>query len=911
MYNSTMVNQDDGLAPPKESTEAGHKITRNKDGSISVAGPTVIKARIPKTGEFDENLAGVLTLSGKGLAGRLCDFYTTDIESRVDWETREHRSMEMMGIQDTIPPENDKAPGMNKVTHPMLMEAATRFQANAIVEIFPATGPAKPKILGSVTAAKEAKAERIEMFINYYLTEVDRGYFADTDQMLYYLPMSGSAFRKAGQNWVTGLPEMRYIKATNFVAPYAGTDLASMPRYCHEYTMTGDDIRRAQDSGMFDDTVTLSKSNDAEHAPSSDLADGRVNNLHEDDSLYTILEYHIDLEMDQDPEITAAHQSAVRPYICIVVKEDEKVLLLRRNWKKKDESCKKRIWFAHHKYLPGLGFYGFGLCHVIGSLGNAASGAVNALLDGAQMANFQGGFKAKEGKSLAGEVRLEAGVWKDMDASYEDLSKSFYTPPFKEPSPALFHLLDSLVNSGQRFAGTADVAVGDANNNAPVGTTIALIEQSQKPQSAIHKRLHKSMSDELKMFTELVHEFIPKDGYIYSIGGDTKNLFKDDFDGSVDVVSVTDPNIYSDTQRIQQAQALDQLMQQHPDLFTPKKRAEAVLRMMQALKIPDIKDVAPEADTPKYLDAVAENGLIVQGKGVRAYTTQDHAAHIKIHQHGAATTAAAQMDPNTQQAILAGYGVHIRDHMAEMYSLQIYAAANIPPPPLDEDGNPVELDAKTEAMVTAAVVAKLPPNPAPPAPPPAAPSPQDKAQQQLAANQQLHEQKLAQNQETFAQAQQLKKQEMVEEQTRQEAAHKQALRRTTELTAAEQKRKDAETAASLIRKGAEAKVNIRTKLKEHAANHRQNAVGTHLTLRAQAAAARQKLEQDRADREEARKAAIADRQEAAKAKTQERQGQVKHSAEMNRQKAVAGKVGLQQKRQAVKIAARKKPSKPK
>ena len=434
MYQSTMVDQDDGLAPPKESTEAGHTITRGADGTITVKGPTVIKARIPQSGDFDENLAGILEQSGRGLGQRCCDYYDVDLESRVDWETRERRAMEMMGIEDTIPPENDKAPGMSRVTHPMLMEANTRFQANAIVELFPATGPAKPKILGSVTAAKEAKAERIEMFINYYLTEVDRGYFADTDQMLFYLPMSGSVFRKAGQNWMTGLPEMRYVKATNFVAPYAGTDLPTMPRYCHQYTMTGDDIRRAQDTGMFDASVRLATSNDAEHAPSSDLADGRVNNLHDDDDLYTILEYHIDLELD-DPEVTAAHKSAVRPYICIVVKEEEKVLLLRRNWKEKDPDCKKRIWFAHHKYLPGLGFYGFGLCHVIGSLGNAASGAVNALLDGAQMANFQGGFKTKEGKSLAGETRLEPGVWKDVDSSYEDLTKSFYTPPFKEPSP--------------------------------------------------------------------------------------------------------------------------------------------------------------------------------------------------------------------------------------------------------------------------------------------------------------------------------------------------------------------------------------------------------------------------------------------------------------------------------------------
>lgn len=908
MYTSTMTTQGE-QGPPEISTEGDYQIHRKPDGTIDVKGPDIIQARIPRKGDFDENLADLADLGrGRGLAETLFEYYSTDMESRKDWEERERRSLQMMGIQDTIEPENDKAPGVNRVTHPMLMEATVRFQANAITELFPATGPAKPKILGVQTPQKLAKADRIEMFINFYLTEVDRGYFADTDQMLLYLPMSGSAFRKGGQNWVTGMPELRYVKATSFIAPYAGTDLCNMPRYCHEYTMTGQDLRRAMTVGMFSERrLTLNGSNNAEHNKTSDTADGRLNITHDDDQLYGILEYHIDLELPGDPLVTSAHIDPVRPYIVVIDKEDKNCFLIRRNWRREDDKFKKRMWFAHHKYLPGLGFYGFGLPHVIGSLGNAASGAVNALLDGAQMSNFQGGFKTKDNK-MAGEIRLEPGVWKDVDASAEDLAKSFYTPPFKEPSQALFHLLDSLVDAGQRFAGTADVAVGDANNNAPVGTTIALIEQSQKPQSAIHKRLHKSFSDELKMFTELVHDFMPDD-YQYTIGSEVQHLLKSDFNGDVDVVSVTDPNIYSDTQRIQQSQAAMQLVQQNPDLFSPKKKAAVVLRMMRALKIPDIEEIEPQADQPQYVDAVTENGLILAGKGVRAFETQDQAAHIAIHQHGAATAAAAQMDPNTQQAILASYGVHIRDHMALQYRQQLMAAAGIPEPPLDADGNPVELDPQTEAMITAAVLKHLPPPPAPPQPAPAGPSPADIAQQKLQANDQLHQQKLKQQADDHAQAlqqqqqdhatqTQLEKQRMVEEQTRLEQTHREALRRTQELTAAEEKRKDVTTAAQLVRESAKAKVATRAKVEDHVQQHREKAVSHHITLRVQAEEARQRIAARAAEAAQSRKDATAGRSEEAK-----------HSKEMNRQKVVSGKVSLQQKRQATRIAASKPKSK--
>src|SRR5271166_54359 len=333
MYQSDMVEQE-GIAPPgvRADKESGMTIIRDKKaGTITAVktgapGDPALESRIPKKGDFDENLAEVLPeLAGSGLADRLIDFSRVDKESRKDWVEREKRCLEMLGIKDTIEAENSKVPGLNRMVHPMLMEALARFQANAITEIFPATGPAKSKILGTQTAPKKAQAERIEMFCNYYLTEVDREYFADTDQMLLYVGMSGSVFRKAGQNWITGMPELRYVKATSFIAPYAGTDLKSMPRYCHEFTMTGDDIERGIQTEMFR-PINLPKGNaNAEHDPTSDTADGRLPNLHDEDRLYTLLEYHIDLCLPRDPEVHKDRKHLVHPYLVIVECESQQI----------------------------------------------------------------------------------------------------------------------------------------------------------------------------------------------------------------------------------------------------------------------------------------------------------------------------------------------------------------------------------------------------------------------------------------------------------------------------------------------------------------------------------------------------------------------------------------------------------
>lgn len=716
------------------SQHAGMTITRTPDGSITVEASTPLKARIPRKGDFDENLAECMeSADRRNLAMRLKEFCVVDKESRSDWEGREKTSMEMLGLKATSPEEaDDEQLGGHDTTHPMLMEATTRFQANAIVELFPPQGPCETKILGTQSAAKMARAKRVRTFVNHYLTDLDKGYFNDTDKMTMYLPMGGSAFRRASQDFTTGLPILRHVKATNFIAPYAGTDLPSMPRYAWEFTMTGEDIDKAMQIGMFIDLgLPQPAVGEAMHALAADISDQRSPTLHDRDKLYQMLEYHVDLQLLCDPLGDGAKRLPEgdvgrRPYLVVMDSSNGEILMIRRNWRKKDKSAKKRIWFAHHQFLPGLGFYGWGYPHVIGSLGMAASGAVNSLLDAALAANFQGGFVSKEAK-LAGEFRLEFGVWKQVDSSGEDLAKSFFTPPFKEPSPALFQLLGELVQAGQRFCGTTDAAVGDGNNTGPVGTTIALIDQAQKPINAIHKRLHVSMSQELQMFCELVEDYMP-DRYDYRIGDDEQFLLKSDFQPGVDVICVTDPAVSSDTQRVMRAQAVLELQEKAPDLYPPAHRAEAHRRMLTALKVPNLDAIGPVAKTPPYLDAVGENANIFAGAPVKVYPAQDDQAHVAIHQDGIQRASSLYPPEVFEKVIMPAMQAHIRDHMAKAYYKQIMASAGLEPH-FDEDGNPQGMDPQTELAITnrvAGIISKLPH----PQPKPGTPSAQQQMEQQ-------------------------------------------------------------------------------------------------------------------------------------------------------------------------------------
>lgn len=788
----------------------GHSITRRPDGTITVdTGGKPLKARIPKPGDFDENLAECMDpTERRNLAMRLKEFSVVDKDSRADWENREKTAMAMMGLKSNPPADaDDEQLGGHETTHPMLMEGSSRFQANAIVELFPPTGPAETKVIGQQTAAKMARAKRIRTFMNHYLTDVDEGYFNDTDKMTMYLPMGGSAFRRGSQDFTTGLPILRYVKATSFIAPYAGTDLPSMPRYAWEFTMTGEDIDKAMQISMFIDLYLPQPAmGEAKHDQASDISDQRTANMHDRDRLYQMLEYHIDLVLECDPmgggdPHLDEGDIGTRPYMVVMDASNEEVLMVRRNWRKKDEKRKKRIWFAHHQFLPGLGFYGWGYPHVIGSLGMAASGAVNSLLDAALAANFQGGFVSKEAK-LAGEFRLEFGVWKQCDSNGEDLANSFYTPPFKEPSPALFQLLGSLVEAGQRFMGTTDAAVGDGNNTGPVGTTIALIDQAQKPINAIHKRLHVSMSQELQMLGELMEDFMP-DRYDYQIGDEEQFLLKTDFAPGVDVICVTDPAISSDTQRVMRGQAVLELQEKAADLYPPEHRAEAHRRMLVALKVPNIDAIGPVVKTPQYLDAVAENQNIFAGAPVKVYPTQDDKAHLAIHQDGLQRAMSLYPPEVFEKVIQPAMAAHIRDHMAKAYYKQIMTAAGLPVN-FDADGNPKTENPEQEAQITARVAQVIAQLPHPP-PKPGTPS----------AEQQMAQAKIQQMEQDAQAARDQKEQSFQAEERRKQVAFDNEEKRKDLALSYQEARVDNTTATGMIREAAAQHQDLRHKEAGH------------------------------------------------------------------------------------------------
>lgn len=833
MYKSTMVSTQ-APAVPKVSTVGETTITREQDGSITLdrGGPQPI---IPKEGDHQENLAQLLDRNERiKLADKLIEYMQTDKDSRGDWERRASESRRMLGLSHMpgAKAADNTVPDSHEVTHPALATATYRFGSEAIIEVFPPTGPAKTAILGRRTPEKVAQAKRMEDFNNYYLTTMDRGYYHDTDQMLHYLPQGGSAFRKGSQDWVTGLPKLRYVKAESFICPYMGTDLESMPRYCHETGLSGQDIRRAQLLGMFMDTsdvpLTPPTAGEVLHETAADQADARAPILHIDDEYYPILEYHVDLELHQDPENQLLDEKGVAvrnrrtgeistdtlPYIVVVETSNREVLMIRRNWREKDPRRKKRLWFAHHRFLPGLGFLGFGYPHLIGSMGDSASGVVNAILDAAYACTKQGGFKTKEGRAVAGEMRVEHGVYKDVDASYDDLAKAFYSPDFKPPQTVMFHLLEHLVAAGDRFAGTVDVAVGDASNLGPVGTTLALIEQSKKPQVAIHKRLHMSFNEELDMFNALVEDCMPND-YVYDVGGEEQHLLKSDYDGRVDVVSVTDPNIYSDQQRIMRGQAVMEMQKENPDLYSPQKRAAAQIRLLEALRIDAIEEIGPEAESPKYLDPVSENGLITVGKGVMAFEPQDHAAHITIHQNGAQHALSGIQDPQENQQIQAAFSSHIRQHMAFAYRQVVFQKAGIQPPPVGPDNQPQELDPEMERQISQAVLQALPPPPPPDQLKGEGQQVLDASQAKIQAAKQESDAKIQRETQEAEVGQQRAAEDHAAELQRQDEAHAAEQRRLNEAAQAEEIRKDAAAAGEMHRIAKKAAVDIEATQGKH------------------------------------------------------------------------------------------------
>ena len=638
---------------------------------------------------FDANLADDMSdtqLSRK--ASELIKYYEDDREARSEWEERYKKGLKTLdpdgGMEES---EDERATrGLSTVVHPMIAEAATQFNARAIAELYPSGGPVKTVIIGEPSEELEEQGRRVREFMNYQITQEMPEYFPDLDQMLFHLPLVGQTFKKVW--WDSNLERQcsQFVKAEDFVVAPESKDLQTSIRYTHVIRMPKNDYNRYVQSGYYLQTTDIGSDAD----PSGDTI-GEIEGISQyadssEDNVITLLEMHLyDSFEDEDAEVDI-------PYVVTIDYDNQKIVSIRRNWHEEDERKVKREWFVSYKFLPGLGFYGFGLYHLIGGLGKAATGSLRALLDSAAFANMQGGFKLR-GRVSGGEVQVNPGEFVDLDATVDDVNKAIMPLPFKEPSGSLFNLLGFIVQAGQRFASTADLNIGDVNPNAPVGSTVALIEQGSKAFSAIHKRLHYSQGQEFKLIANLNAENLPEE-FTFALAGGDSTIYAADFSDRIDIVPVSDPNIFSTAQRIAQAQAVLQMAQSAPDMHN---MYEAYKRMYEAIRIPNIDEILMKPEEAPRLDPIDENMSVMYGKSIKAFPEQDHDSHIAVHMQFlqdpslAGNAGAAGMQP----VLIA----HIAEHVALLYRTRMEESIGVPMPVIPdlkgegklEDVNP-ELD---------------------------------------------------------------------------------------------------------------------------------------------------------------------------------------------------------------------------
>jgi hypothetical protein len=707
--------------------------------------------------QFDEDLTYNLSDSEReGLGSFMRELVEIDLQSREQWEQRLIDGLEIVGLKD-VPEDRTAFMGAAQVTHPAVAEAIVQFQARAMEELLPPAGPVKVGVLGSnATDEDDKRASRVEDYMNYQLTDEDDEYYSDTDSMLFYLPYAGSAFKKVAIDPIIGRTRSRYITADDFIVPYFAKSLTTAPRYTHRYTMPLNAFKRAVDNGWFTDyefqhTNVTQMSGDRRQL--QDTSDYRQESYHPDDTVLTLCETHI--EMNFEWETIGTDRKFKKPYVITWEWETGVVVGIRRLWAEDDEKCRKQVWFIHYKYLPGFGFYGLGLLHMIGGLGKAASGALRAVLDGSTTASLQGGFKSKDAK-IAGDMVFSPGTWIDVDMTAEEMQKSFYTPPFKEPSEALFKTLDLLINGIQRFASTTEAMVGEASNTGPVGTTVALIEQGSKIFSGIHKRMHKAARTEFKLIAYCNWRYMHEEEYPYGVGKAQRSVFRADFAPDIDINPVSDPNIYSSVQRIALAQAVMQAVKDNPSDFQPAARRKALLNMFKAMKVPQAEEYLPDT-MDQHLDPVSENEMMSITGLAKAFPEQDHQAHMAVHS-AYMQEIIATGDQETIQKIVPILKAHITAHFALMYrqrvEQELMAKGGMPLPAFDPN-KPEEaeqLSMEIENMVARAVAASISP--------PAQPQPQQdpkEAQKQAAfqAEQQRKQIAFQADQQRKSQAQKL------------------------------------------------------------------------------------------------------------------------------------------------------------
>ncbi len=627
--------------------------------------------------DHDSNLAEFIEESElESMASELVSDFESDRESRSDWARAYVKGLDLLGMK--IEDRQQPWAGASGVFHPVLTESVVRFQAQAMGELFPASGPVKSKIMGKMTPEKADQADRVQNEMNYLLTEEMTEYRDELEQMLFKLPLAGSAFKKVYYDPLMDRPCAVFVPSEEFVVSYGATDLMTCPRYTHVMKKSENEIRELQVAGFYRDVELPAPSPDfSDIQEKYDELDGESAVI-EDDDRHTILEMHVTINM---PDEFDDPDGIARPYVVTIDKSSREILSIRKNWYEDDQRKKKRLHFVHYRYLPGLGFYGTGLIHLIGGLAKSATSILRQLVDAGTLSNLPAGLKARGLRIKGDDTPLMPGEFRDVDVPGGAIRDSITFIPYKEPSSVLYSLLGNIVEEGRRIGSVADIQVGDTNAQAPVGTTLALMERSMKVMSGVQARLHAAMKKELRLLARIVHDYMPEE-YAYEVDGDFSRT--DDFDKRIDVIPVSDPNAATMSQRIMQYQAALQLAQQAPQLYDMGKLHR---QMLEVLGIQDADDLIKLPDDIKPADPVTENMMILKQEPVKAFKYQDHEAHLAVHMAAAQDPKLAQMIGQSPfaQVIQQAMSAHITEHVAFQYRREMEKMLGVELPSEDQN----------------------------------------------------------------------------------------------------------------------------------------------------------------------------------------------------------------------------------
>ena len=646
--------------------------------------------------DFNANLAEYMDESAlKELAGELIGDYDDDIASRKDWIQTYVDGLELLGMK--LEERAEPWEGACGVYHPLLSEALVKFQSETMMSTFPASGPVKTVIIGKETPEKKDAAQRVQSDMNYQLMDVMQEYRPEHERMLWGLGLAGNAFKKVYYDPNLERQVSMYVPAEDIVVPYGASDLASAERVTHVMRKTENELTRLQHAGFYRD-VDLGTPNNILDEVEKKIAE-KLGFRATSDTRYKILEMHVELDLDgfehkdEDGKVTGI----ALPYVVTIEKGSGEVLAIRRNWEPDDETYQKRQHFVHYGYVPGFGFYYFGLIHLVGAFAKSGTSLIRQLVDAGTLSNLPGGFKARGLRVKGDDTPIAPGEWRDVDVPSGVIKDNLLPLPYKEPSQTLYQLFNTIIDEGRRFANTADLQISDMSAQAPVGTTLAILERTLKTMSAVQARIHYSMKQELGLLKEIIAAYTP-DEYSYEPEEGTRRAKRSDYD-NVDVIPVSDPNASTMAQKIVQYQAVLQLAQTAPNLYNlPLLHRQ----MLDVLGIKDAQKLVPMDEDQKPTDPITENQHVLMGKPVKAFSYQDHQAHITVHMSAMQDPKIQELLKNNpmavqmQQAMMA----HVNEHLGMEYRKQIELQLGFNlPPQTDEAGEDTPMNPEVEALL--------------------------------------------------------------------------------------------------------------------------------------------------------------------------------------------------------------------